>query len=136
MRAGLLAVAIAVGTAGAAHADSYWHWFDPALYPARVTGIHFFERLDAGHAPRWGAWTVRLSGDAAMARFIAAPGAPRIEVTGLTCLNAVTGPRACTFVFVRTVGDNFVPLLCSLSIDAPAQPSLSVGCPSYMEMAE
>jgi len=136
MRAVVLAVMAAAGAAGMARAESYRHWFDPALYPARVRGIDFFERLDARHAPSWGSWTVTFAQEAPVARFIAAPGAPRVEVTGLTCLNAVTGTRPCTFVFVRTVGDDFVHYLCSLSIDAERQPALSVGCPSVVDLAE
>jgi hypothetical protein len=131
----LLAAAIVLGSAGAAQAEGYWHWFDPALYPARVTGIDFYQRLDAEHAPHWGSWTVTFA-RWPLARFIAAPGAPRIEVSGLTCLNAISGARPCTFVFVRTVGDSFVDRLCSLSIDDPAQPSLSVGCPSEIDFED
>jgi hypothetical protein len=115
---------------------------DPAAWPARLRSISFANGVtfDANHPLRIGAWTVEFgTGTPVVVRetYSGEPSCGDLQIQGLKCSNAVTGPQECEFILATGGRPQWMRSAANCFIESPMLrqgspskvPKLDINCP-------
>jgi len=120
---------------------------DPAAWPARLRSIRFSNGVtfDASHTLRIGAWTVEFGASAPVVvreTYSGQPSCGDLQIHGLKCSNAVTGPQECDFVLMTGGSPQWMRSSASCFVQSPIWrqgppsnvPKLDIKCPTDLQV--